>query len=86
MAFAAITESRDFDGKDVEGTAHLVATTRVARASPSMSSAIMTKFLLILMTFFQDGKKVVDRADFLVGDEDMGLLDSNSIFAGSVTK
>src|ERR671931_406241 len=50
-------------------------TTRVARASPSTSSAMITTFLIArLHQLLQHGQDVGNGADLLVGDQDVGVL------------
>ena len=50
-------------------------TTSVASASPSTSSAMMTKFLRHLERLLQHRQDLLDAADLLVGDQDQRLLE-----------
>jgi hypothetical protein len=50
-------------------------TTRVARASPSTSSAMRRSGLPLLATFLEKGQHVVQVADLLLVDQDVGVLE-----------
>ena len=50
-------------------------TTSVASASPSTSSAMITRFLVTCSDLLQHRQDVADRRDLLVGDQDVGLLE-----------
>ena len=50
-------------------------TTRVARASPSTSSAMMRSGLPVLATLLEHGEQVLEGADFLLVDEDVGVVE-----------
>ena len=60
-------------------------TTRVARASPSTSSAMIQQLVALLHHLLQHGQDVLDVGNLLVGDQDQGISRSASIFSVSVT-
>ena len=49
--------------------------TSVARASPSTSSAMIRSGLPALTTFFEDRHQILDVADLLLVDEDVGVFE-----------
>jgi hypothetical protein len=57
----------------VQRAAQLVDT-RVARASPSTSSAMISSFLPALHELLQQGQDVLDVGDLLVGEQDIGVV------------
>ena len=60
----------------------ILLTTRVARASPSTSSAMISSGLPACMTFSSTGQQVVDRADLAVDDQDVRVLEDRLLALG----
>ena len=60
----------------------ILLTTRVARASPSTSSAMISSGLPVCMTFSRTGHQVVDGADLLVDEEDQRVVEDGLLALG----